>query len=342
MGAEFAIVYDIAIAATIIIMFFSGWRRGFAKVILGMAAVIVAFGAALMISGPAAEWVYGRFIEKPASEKLDEAVDQSFSAIGLDGLSELDFSKVKISGIYADDIVPDYRETNSATFDLSDLDFSETGFDAEKIELPGLESDFDISSVNAKSANFTKSDIDRYGLGKLATAQFAAIYLIENNSFDSFNSLFESVENYIPGGLVYASSDNIAVSAVRRLTVSMLESGDSIKDSMMNGIIRPNCIIIIRTIAFALIFAAVSAVIGIIANASKLLEKIPVIGKANSLLGGVAGACQGLVIVFVVCLATRLAVSLCGGSAIIFNQSAINSTYLFKYFYEADFLNFLI
>lgn len=342
MGAEFAIVFDIAIAATIIMMFFSGWRRGFAKVILGMAAVIVAFGAALVLSEPIAEWVYGTYIEKPASEKLDEAVYQSFSAIGLGDLSELDFSKVKISGRYADEIVPDYAGTNGATFDLSDLDLSETGFDEENLERLGLAEDTDISSINAKSANFTKSEIDRYGLGKLAAAQLAAVCLINNNSSDSFNALFESVEKYIPGGLVYASSDNIAVAAVRKLTVPMLETGGSIRESMMNGIIRPNCIIIIRTIAFALIFAAVSAVIGIIANASKLLEKIPVIGKANSLLGGIAGACQGIVIVFVVCLATRLAVSLCGDNAMIFNQSVIDSTYLFKYFYRADFLNFLI
>ncbi len=342
MGAEFAIVYDIAIAAIILFMFFSGWRRGFAKVILSMAAVIVAFGAALLFSGPAAEWVYGNYIEKPASEKLDEAVDSTFSAIHLGGLSELDFSKVKISGRAAGEIVPDYAGTNSVTFDLSNLDFSETGMDSEDIEQLGLNRDFDISAVNAKSANFTKSEIDQYGLGKLAAAQFAAICLIGNNSFESFNALFESVEKYIPGGLVYASSDNIAVSAVRKLAVSMLESGDNIKDSMMNGIIRPNCIIIIRTIAFALIFAIVSTVIGILANVSKFLEKIPVIGKANSLLGGIAGACQGLVIVFVICLATRLAVSLCDGNAIIFNQSVIDSTYLFKIFYESDFLNFLI
>lgn len=342
MGAEFAIVYDIVIAAIIIFMFFSGWRKGFAKVILSMAAVIAAFGAALMFSGPIAEWVYDTYIEKPASEKLDETVDSAFSAIHLGGLSDLDFAMVKISGRYAGEIVPDYAGTNSVTFDLSELDFSETGFTEEDIQQLGLDSDFDISDVNAKSANFTKSEIDQYGLGKLVTAQFAAICLIGNNSFDSFNALFESVEKYIPGGLVYASSDNIAVSAVRKLAVSMLESGDSIRDSMMNGIIRPNCIIIIRTIAFALIFAIVSTVIGIVANASKLLEKIPVIGKANSLLGGIAGACQGLVIVFVVCLATRLAVSLCEGNAIMFNQSVIDSTYLFKIFYEADFLNFLI
>lgn len=342
MGAEFAMVFDIAIAATIFFMFFSGWRRGFAKVILSMAAAIVAFAAALLFSGPIAEGIYNGYVDKPASEKLDETVDSAFSAIHLGGLSDIDFSKVKISGKTQDEIVPDYAGTNSATFDLTNLDLSETGFNDEDARQLGIEGDFDITSVNAKSANFTRGEIEQYGLGKLAVAQFAAICLIGNNSLDNFNNLFESVEKYIPGGINYGSSDNIAVSAVRKVTVSMLETGDDLRDSLMNGIIRPNCIIIIRSIVFALIFAIVSVAIGIAANTSKLLEKIPVIGKVNSLLGGIAGACQGLVIVFMVCLATRLAVSLCGGNAILFNQSVIDSTFLFKIFYEANFLNFLI
>lgn len=342
MGTEFAIVFDVAIAATILFMFFAGYRRGFAKVVLSMAAVVVAFGAALLFSEPIAEGIYSNFIEKPASEALDNSVDQAFSAIRLSGFTDLEYEKVRISGKAVSEIEPDYAGTNSVTFDLSSLDLSETGLSAEDVEQLGLSDDFDISAVNAKSANFTRDEIEEHGLGKLAVAQFAAISLINSNSFDNFSNLFESVEKYIPGGMSFASSDNIAVSAVRKLTVSMLETGENIRDSLMDGIIRPNCIIIIRTIVFALIFAVVSAAVGIIANASKLLDKIPVIGKANAMLGGIVGACQGLVIVFVVCLATRLAVSLCDGNAMIFNRSVIDSTILFKFFYEADFLNFLI
>ncbi len=98
----------------------------------------------------------------------------------------------------------------------------------------------------------------------------------------------------------------------------------------------------VSSIVFVLIFAIVCVIIGIIANASKLLDKIPVVGKANAILGGIAGACQGLIAVFTVCLATRLAVSLCGGNALIFNESVMEATILFKFFYKAEFLNFFI
>lgn len=342
MGSEFAIVFDIAIAAIIILMFFEGWRKGFAKKILGLAAIFVAFAAGMTFSGPIAEGIYGGYIEKPASEALDGSIDASFSAIHLKGVSDVDFSKVKISGVSVGEITPDYRGTNSASVDLSVLDLSEIGLTDEDLETLGIEDDVDLSAVNAKTASFTEEEIIKYGLGKLAVSQYAAICLIQKNEFDNFNRCFEIVDKYIPGGINYGSSDNITVSAVRKLTLSMLETKSSLKDTLLNGIIRPNCIIIIRTIAFVLIFALVNTAIRLIANLTKIIDKIPVLGKVNSFLGGIAGLCEGLVIVFIICLATRLAVSLSNGDAIMFNQATINSTYLFRRFYETDFLNFLI
>ncbi len=342
MGSEFAIVFDIAIAAIILFMFFGGWRKGFAKMLLSFAEIFVAFAAALWLSGPIAEGIYGSFIEKPVSESLDNAVDASFSAIHLGGLSDVDFSKVRISGTSAEEITPDYKGTGSASFDLSNLDLSEVGLTDEDIQTLGIAQDFDLSAVNAKTVSFTEEEILKYGLGKLAVSQFAAICLIQKNEFGDFNSCFEIINKYIPGNINYGSSDNITVSAVRKLTLSMLETRSNLKDTILFGIIRPSCIIIIRTIAFVLIFVLVSTVIRLIANFTKILDKIPVIGAVNSLLGGIAGLCEGLVTVFLVCLATRLAISLSNGDAILFNQATINSTYLFKIFYEMDILNFLI
>lgn len=342
MGTEFAIVFDIAIVAIIVCMFFSGYRRGFAKIILGMAAAVIAFVIAVLFSSPIASGIYTGFVEKPVTEAMENAVNSTFSGIKLDGFIGLDYDKVKISNRPVTEIEINFEGSSNITFDLTNLDLSETGLNADDAKRLGAETNLDLSSVNARSANFSRSELEKHGLGKLAVAQFAALCLINSNSFENFNGLFSSAHKFLPSGMNYASSDNIAVSAVRGITVSMLETGDTLKDSLMNSIVRPNCLIIIRTIVFALIFAIVCAVVGIIANASKLLDKIPVVGKANSILGGIAGACQGLVAVFIVCLATRLAVSLCGGNALIFNESVMESTILFKFFYKAEFLNFFI
>ncbi len=341
MGSEFAIVFDIAIAAIIVLMFFEGWRRGFAKKILGLAAVVVAFAAALLLSEPIAESIYGSFIERPASEALDGAVDAAFSEIHLGDISDADFSKVKISGTPVEEITPNYRGTNSASFDLSSLDISEIGLTEEDMTMLGISEETDLTAVNGKTASFTEDEILKHGLGKLAVAQYTAVCLIQKNEFADFNKCFEIVEKYIPGEINYGSSDNVTVSAVRALTLSMLETRGSVKDTLLNGMIRPGSIIIIRTIAFILIFALVNAAIRLIASLTKILDKIPVLGAVNSFLGAIIGLCEGFVTVFLVCIATRLAVSMSGGNAIMFNQATINSTYLFKIFYEMDILNFL-
>lgn len=339
MGEQFAVVFDIATVAIIVCMLFAGWRMGFAKIILSMAATVVAFILAITLSEPISEAIYTNHIEKPLTQRVDESVDKSLAALYLGSFSDADFDAIKISGTLVNDIEPNYSGTTRAVFDLSSLDLTEVGLTAENLETLGLAADFDLSSANAKTADFTMEEIAEYGLGRLTFAQFAAESLIQKGDFKDFNSYIEIVGNYFPEGIGYGSSDSVTVSVVRKLVLKMLDTDSAVKDALMQGMIRPYCLIIIKTIAFALIFALVSTVIGLIARSAKLLEKIPVIGKANSFLGGIAGLLEGLVIVFTVCLITRLAVSLCDGNTLLFNQATIDSTLIFKRFYEIGFLN---
>lgn len=341
MGEEFAVIFDVAVIATVVCMFYAGWRMGFAKVILSMAASAVAFLTALTLSMPIAEGIYESSIEKPLTQKVDEAVDNSLTTLHLGNFSGANYDSVEISGVPANQIEPDYAGTTRTVFDLSSLNLSGLGLTAENLETLGLSEDFDLSAANAKTADFTKEDVEKYGLGKLAFSQFAAECLIQKGDFKDFNKYMEIVGSYFPEGSNYGNSDSVTVSVVRKLVLKMLDTDSSVKDALMREMIRPYCLVIIRTIAFALIFALVFAGMTIAANATKILDKIPVIGKANAFVGGVAGALESIVIIFIVCVATRLAVSLCGGNALLFNRATIDSTLIFKKIYDFDFLNFI-
>lgn len=341
MGQEFAIVFDVAIVAVVAIFFFAGWKNGFAKVILGMASVVAAFACAMIFSKPIAEAVYDKFIEPPVTEQVDNAIDEGLRSMRLGGIPDIDFDKVEISGTPVTEITPNYAGTGKAVFDLSNVDFSKTGLNADDLKAVGAGDDIDITSVNAKTVDFTMDDIEKYGLGKLATAQAVAVQFVKRDDFKGFNDIVEMLEKYIPIISGVTASDTIGVNAARTLALVMLETKDNIKGAVIDGIIEPNCLIIIRTTAFILIFLIVTIVLGIVANLTKLINKIPVIGKANALAGALAGLCEGIIAVFVICLVTRFIVSLCGGNAILFNQTAIDSTLIFKRVYEVDFLNFL-
>ncbi len=341
MGSQFAIVFDIIAVAAIVLMFFSGWRRGFVNIFLGLVAAVVAFLAALFLSEPIADAVYTGVVEKPLAEKIDEAVDESFSSLSLGSLSEIDYSKVIISGNNLSKIKLDYSGRDSAVVDLSNVDFSNVGFDSDDYTLLGLEEDFDLSEVNIRNADFSKSEVEQYGLGKLVVSQFISVKLIEKGALGDFNTFWNIVNNYVPVGQAASLTESITVSYARKFVLGMLDTRASLADTVMQNFVQPSCILVFRSVAFVIIFAIVLIIMKLIASASGIIKKIPVIGDINSLLGGAAGALEGVLIVFVLCLLTRLAVCLLDGNVIMFNDETIANTYIFKRIYSFDFLNFL-
>ncbi len=341
MGSQFSIVFDIISVAIVVLMCFAGWRKGLAGIVIGFCAAIVAFAAAITLSDPIAEWVYDSYVEKPLSEKLEEGVDSAFSKLSLNAFSDVEYENVFVSDVAVDKIVPEYSGRSSVSMDLSDVDLSLIGLNAEDLAFLGLDKSYNLTSVNMKTAEFTKSDVEKYGIAKLVVSQFIAINLIQKGDFDEFNKFSEIVSDYIPGKSIASHTDSIKVSYVRRLVMSMMETKAELGDTVMNNFVRPNCIVVIRTVAFVLIYSIVFVLLRLIASAAKLIDKIPIVGDINSLLGAAAGLLEGIIILFIFCLATRLIVSVFDGDVMIFNRETIDKTIIFKKIYDFSFLNFV-
>ncbi|MGN0680365.1 MAG: CvpA family protein [Oscillospiraceae bacterium] len=341
MGSQFSIVFDIISVAIVVLMFFAGWRKGLASMVIGLCAAVVAFVAAMTLSNPIAEWVYDTYVEEPLTAKLEEGVESSFSSLSLNAFTDVEYESMFISDVAVDKIVPEYSGRDSVVMDLSNVDMSLIGLTAEDLNFLGMDTTFDLTSINMKTAEFTKSEVEKYGLGKLVVSQFIAVSLIEKGDFAEFNNFVGIISDYIPGKPALTGADSITVSYVRKLVMSMLDTRAELGDTVINNFVRPNCIVVIRTIAFILIYSIVFAVLRFIASAAKLIDKIPIIGDVNSMLGGIAGLVEGILILFIFCLATRLIVSVFDGDVMIFNQETIEKTFIFKKVYEFNFLNFL-
>lgn len=341
MGTEFAFAYDIAVIVIAAVFAFVGLKRGFAKVVLGLVATIVAFVCAMVLSAPIADGVYKNYVEKPIEEQIDKAADKAFVDLKFGDIAGIDFDKVKIDGAAAPDVKVDYAGRRKAVVDFSKLDLSDTGLTREDLKKIGITNAADLSELNGKTAELSMDHIEQYGLGRLAVAQYIAVALVSTPQLKNFNSLAEKVSKYLPGMLGNSPSDTVGVSALRTIALKMFDTKGTFKDTVMNGIVKPNCTLMIRTIAFVVIFILVNIILRVITAAAKLINKIPVIGKVNSVLGLVLGLAEGIFAVFVVCLVIRFVVSVSSANSILFNQSAIDSTFLFKTFYNFDFLNFL-
>ena len=341
MGEEFAFAFDIAVIAIFVLFAFAGMKRGFARVALGLVSTIAAFAVAILLSGPIASAIYTGAIEKPIEQQLDDTANTVLSEFHLGNITDMDFSKVKINGTYADEIEPNYAGTRKAVVDLSKLDLSETGITKADLMEMGVKEDSNLRNLNGKTAEFTMDDVEKHGLGKLAAAQYIAVQLVKLPQFEDFGSISDSIRKYLPSISGSAASDSTGVTAARNVVLNMLDTKDNFKSAVMNGVIKPNCMLVIRSIVFGVIFILINIALRIAVAATKLVTKIPVLNKVNSFLGLILGLIEGLVLVFLLCLVTRLIVSLSSANSILFNQTAIDSTFLFKIFYNFDFLNFL-
>lgn len=341
MGEKFAIAFDVAVVVLLVVFSFVGAKKGFAKVVLGLVSTVAAFALAMGLSSPIADAVYKKWVEKPIESQLDETTNKMFSELVLGSIADIDFDKVKINSENVNDIAIDYAGTQKAIVDLSKLDLRSTGVTKADFEKIGISDDTSLGLLNAKTADFSKEDIEKYGLGKLAVAQYIAVNWVQRPEMANLNVIINQVGKFLPNLSGSTMTDGVSVSAVRAVTLKMFDTQNSFKSAVMNGIIEPNLTMFIRTIAFGIIFFLVSLVLRIVASVSSLINKIPVIGKVNAFLGFIMGLLEGIIVVFIVCLVTRLIVSLCGTNSILFNETAINSTYVFKIFYNFDFLNFL-
>lgn len=343
MGSQFAIVYDILIAVVLVFAIFSGAKRGFVSAVVGIAAVFVGFFCAMTFSAPLTELVYTSMVEKPLTEAVSQTLDDNMSSITLSGLSEMDFDSVKISGTPVSEITPDYSGTDKVVIDLSNVDLSGTGFESADLSKFGFGSSEDYAHMNGKTAEFTMADINAYGLGKLATAQVIAVKL-------AASPMISGIQEYvgIVGGLFPAQFQDISkgisdgeISMVRSLVLTMIDCSSSVKSAVIDHMLRPAFTLVMKTIFFAVIFIVVSCVLDIVARLLKVVNKVPVIGSVNGLLGGVCGAVSGLISICVICILVRFVVTLSGGNVLLLNDTAIDSTFVFRYFYNFEFLNFL-
>lgn len=343
MGSQFAIVYDILIAAVLIFSIFSGARRGFVSAVVGIAAVFVGFFCAMTFSAPLTDTVYSSMVEKPLTEAVSRTLDDNMSSITLSGLSDMDFDKVKISGTPVTEIIPDYSGTDKVVLDLSDVDLSGTGFENADLSKFGFGSSEDHSHMDGKTAEFTMSDINANGLGKLVTAQVIAVKLSVSPMISGIQEYVNIVAGMFPAQLQETAqgiSDG-EISMVRSLVLTMINFSASVKTAVIDHMLRPAFTLLMKTIFFAVIFVVVSCALDIAARALKVVNKIPLIGSVNGFLGGVCGAVSGLISVCIICIVVRFIVNMSGGNTMLLNDTAIDKTYVFRFFYNFEFLNFL-
>lgn len=99
--------------------------------------------------------------------------------------------------------------------------------------------------------------------------------------------------------------------------------------------IKPIIVLIIQIIVFIIAFSILMIVVRMLSNIiTKTLKIVPVVGPINTFLGGVLGLLQGLIIIFIIMLIIKLIISITNNETMLFNNTTIEQTYIFKHIYN--------
>lgn len=176
-----------------------------------------------------------------------------------------------------------------------------------------------------------------------------AATLRENGSQSSASSIASGVESSVTSEVESILFSDYIINALETLgaatgdmsevvNVFLTGSVEETAATAETEIVRPIIELFLKIIVFLVLLCVLRLIINPVSNMFKFVNKVPVIGALNVLLGAILGAVEGLVTVYGLALVIRLVVNVSGDSLIFLNTETIELTYIFKFFYELNLI----
>ena len=344
MGTEFFWFYDVILAAVLAGLIFVGAKRGFIRMVLSLAAIIVSFVLALLISDGVASWIYDGFISKPLEQTISETVNDALGDNVVTQLGKVEMDKAKVNGKTLDKLMEQKPDNaGKITVDLSNVDLSKTGISKIDLSSIGLDSsEVDYSHINLGVVQIYENDVEKHGIENVLLTEVLAQNIKNSEVADSVNELIEQVAESVPAlGLEGKTIEDIDNGMVNKIVISVVESSGNPGKAVLDNVAKPIVLVPVRTIVFIILFFLILIVLSVIIKATSIVNKLPLIGKLNSLLGGVLGLVEGLVILFIIVIVAHMATAVTNNTLIFLNEMTINKSFAFSWVYNFSFLDFL-
>ncbi|MCM1298311.1 MAG: CvpA family protein [Firmicutes bacterium] len=344
MGTQFYWFFDAAVIVILIVFLFNGIRKGFLSVILGLVAMIAAFAVALPVSEIAAKAVYDSVVEKAVNEEINNQLSSVLDTSMLSELKALNMGNAKLNGkrLAEIDISPD--SAGKARLDMTKLDLSETGMDKLDLTAFGITSDMNLSSMNLGYIELTSDDLGKYGKERAVLGAILAENLSSGSAFSSISATINSMEEALPSFMsgVTESVTSGESSVKRQIILCILETDtENFTQAITDNLVKPFVLVPARALIFTVIFVIILIILTLLSKLLKGINKIPVIGGVNKLLGAAAGLVQGFIVVLLICIFTQFIISLTGDDLMVINTMTVDETSIFRKIYYFEFLDFM-
>lgn len=172
----------------------------------------------------------------------------------------------------------------------------------------------------------------------------AARFLYTNIVRDAIRAVVNrNVANMLEEG--FSSSGNLAAlipgwmqSMVPAGTETALPIGEvditPMVDAFIESALAQPVIMLLRGVCFFVLFTVFMVAARFIARALGAVNRIPLVGSVNTMLGGILGVGQALITLYILALLVQVYIAYTGGGGDIANPTVIGEGYLFSFFFR--------
>ena len=345
MGTSFFWFYDIVLLAVIAGVTFRSIKKGGVAVIISTIAVVIAFIAAYIGSNAISDAVYTNYIEEPLMDYIDETIDEAMGENIADELEKIDMSKAVVGGQFLGSMTLTPDSTGEITLDLSDIDLTETGMQNADLTVFGIDEDFDYSLVKVGIVEISEHELEERSLEAIVLARVLTASVKQTGALlGAFEDIGAKLDEAFPAVFgnyaeeISHGNSNIIYSFMLSVTDFGYENQGK---AVLANIVDPIAVVPVKIVLFLIIFTVVSIALEALANASKIINRIPVISSANELLGGILGLIKSALIMLVICIGVQFLISVTNDGLVFINTYTINETLFFKHIYNLDIMNLL-
>lgn len=177
-----------------------------------------------------------------------------------------------------------------------------------------------------------------------------AAELKSNGAGDSSEDIAENIESGVTENVItIIVGDKVSPSVLREILSAVSDAEASLRtvvNAFVGGnrsntaavieseIVAPAVITILKGIIWIIAMFILMAISRTIAAAFKGLNKVPIIGPVNSLLGAALGLAEGAVVIYIFSQIVKLVCYLTSNSLMFLNSETVAQTRIFKEFYN--------
>lgn len=171
--------------------------------------------------------------------------------------------------------------------------------------------------------NFIKANVEHDILNTLNNS------LNSGSMINSVNKISSIIPDWLTSYLIGDKTvDDVAGGFIAKNDLNAASS------AIANQIFRPYIIMIISIIAFFVLFAAVKLLFRYVYMLTRVVERMPVIGTLNGLLGGLCGVVKAGILLFILAIIAFVVILITKNEMSWINTGIINETHLFFMFYK--------